>query len=70
MKIKNKKQAVLSEKFRKDESIVVKKFLWFPVMAEGEIRWLETASIERIPWVKTSFLGTSYYWLNVKFVKS
>lgn len=67
---KSKKQLFLSQEFHKDAVHTVTKFLWLPTCVEGEWRWLETATIERIAWPKEKWYGTKFYWLNIGYEDS
>lgn len=48
----------------------ITKFLWFPLSIEGEIRWLETATIEYKVVKKTNsfLLGYYYDWEAIEFI--
>lgn len=42
-----------------EDTRTIKKFLWFPILIDDELRWLETALIEQ----QYSFMG----WENIRW---
>ena len=48
---------------------IAKKFLWFPVCIDHEIRWLETATIKYQYSSRSHKVGISDGWVAVEFIK-
>lgn len=64
------KQKKLREAYLSFKKKGVTKFLWFPLSIDGEIRWLETATIEYKVVKKTNsfLLGYYYDWKAIEFI--
>lgn len=60
-------QVILKQKYKLNETRVIKKFLFFPLTLDGETRWLEVAKIKQkvkqYIWGDVSFSYT-YGWVN------
>jgi len=63
-------QKELSHNYRKRIKKQETKFLWFPLTANYETRWLERATIEYEVYCTSPLLSHSreYYWKPVKFL--
>ena len=65
-----KKQKELSDKFRNvNYEEEVTKFLWVPIMIDGDVRWLRKIKMRKIPWAKSSIFGTRFFWLYIEFLE-
>ena len=59
------KLKIYSLKSRLGEMRTIEKFLWFPKVLDGEIRWFEkTKIIQRVCKVQDS-ISNSYQWINI-----
>jgi len=60
----NNKQKEIKAAYRNDHysADVIKKFLWTPLLIGNEWRWLETAYVERVPFIKMKRRSVKYYW--------
>ena len=64
----SKKQEKLSNLFRDDHIEEVDKFLYLPLRVNGQWRWLEKVTVERMPWVGGSIFGNRYFWVYIKYI--
>lgn len=62
------KQQELSEKFRTDYEETITKYLWLPLRINGEWRWLEECTVERMPWIRETIFGNRYFWIHIKYI--
>lgn len=63
------KEKEMIKNYWNGETKLKRKFLWWPINIDGEIRWLETATIEyRVERDEDLFCNRYYYWKPYNFI--
>lgn len=66
MLLNNQKR--LRELSKANKKEIVSRFLWVPLMIDGDLRWLQKVTVKRMVWIRPSLFGVKYIWVYIEWL--